>query len=881
MMRLQGINKMLRIDYDYGKLDFNQPITSKHIDWEVYKNKFIFVDEYRKLPQPRKDWFEKIWNDCTMFSYMFLRLDGVPLVLYPYQDIIINDPYRFKYFEAANQIGKVLDNDTDILTYNRGWVKNGELRVGDVVFGSDGNPTTILKVFPHKDWQFYKITFNDGSYIFAGKEHLWKCKTENERFRKEYRKGLKTWKNKTYNKWVVRRTDEIIDSGQYSPMSPRNGKEVSIPISNPVDIDTMGKLVIKPYLLGLLIGDGGYSNKGCVFTTDDEELVEGFRKDYKVIKFDHQQYRINGISKDLKSLGIQGGKSWNKFIPKRYLSSGIEDRKSLLRGLMDTDGSVYGKHSTLEFCTTSEQLKDDFKFLVNSLGGKLNKITKRKPFFYKDDAKIFGKEAYYIRFSVPFNPFKLRRKAVKFIPMKAHKYERIIKKIEKAHVGDGACIMVDNEDHTYLAGRDLIVTHNSITLDVVSVFDFTHEHKTGHNSAIVSKSLPQATHQMRRIKSLLDTASFEWKSSKGDTENMSVISLDIKDENGRKKWTNYLIVAPSSEGLLGYDLHQLNLDEFEFWDDDTKYFYEQIAEPRTYHTKGDICIFTNPNGQESFGAELNRIKLPDGTKKFHTYNFNFMDKPGNTQRDLDFASAGKTRSVVESTLLAIRSISSKNYFTPQEIEKSRDNSLTELDMVSKQPIFFLDVGAKHDQSVLVGGFVEYDNMQKDVHGNPVRHFYLPIIHTYPVGYPLARVVGSNVDVNDGWGYEKSVREYLEEWSQDGTQPMFGVDVTGNSGITPLFNTAGIYPQDIVFSGPKKSGMYQRFKYMMEKGLLHRIPSQAFDYQASHLEMQKTARGYLAIHHASEDDLDDIMDAVAGFIHLSDNPDCVEASLTVI
>ena len=132
--------------------------------------------------------------------------------------------------------------------------------------------------------------------------------------------------------------------------------------------------------------------------------------------------------------------------------------------------------------------------------------------------------------------------------------------------------------------------------------------------------------------------------------------------------------------------------------------------------------------------------------------------------------------------------------------------------------------------------------------------------------------------DDGWHYEKSVKEHLEEWSKDGSVPIFGVDVTGNSGISPLFQSIGIYPEDVTFSGPVKSGMYQRFKYFMEKGLMHRCKNDAWDYQAKHLIMKKGARGYLMVHHESEKDLDDAMDATAGLIHLAQPFDDVQYSV---
>lgn len=443
---------------------------------------------------------------------------------------------------------------------------------------------------------------------------------------------------------------------------------------------------------------------------------------------------------------------------------------------------------------------------------------------------------------------------------------------------------IGNERLTYYPHQDLIAqdTHRfiifraanqigkSLKLDCKAARNLIIDHGFPHNEAICSISLKQAGFQMIRIKDLLNSAQvFDWTEEKGDIDNMSMISCNIKDDNGKVKYSNKLIVTPAGEGLLGFDLHEINLDEFEFWTDiDLKWFMNQIAEPRTYHTKGRVHIYSNPNGADSFVAELERLSMQDGNRKYHTYVFNFIDKPGNTENELEVAKLGKTRAEIESTLLAIRTLSDRNYFTPDEIERSYDPYLTDIKMVGKQPFFFLDVGAKHDRCFLVGGYVEYEEEDDD---SDLPNLYIPIMHAYPVGYPLSRVVGSfsNEQDSDGWHYEKSVKEYYEEWSAGGVIPVLGVDVTGNSGIAPLLESVGISAVDTVFSGPAKSGFYQRFKWYMEKGLLHRMKNEIFDYEARHLEMKKSKRGYLQIHHEREDDLDDSCDAIAGLINLCD------------
>jgi hypothetical protein len=422
----------------------------------------------------------------------------------------------------------------------------------------------------------------------------------------------------------------------------------------------------------------------------------------------------------------------------------------------------------------------------------------------------------------------------------------------------------------------------SITLDVDAAIEFSKDHDKEWVGILVSKSLPQSQYQMDRIKQLLKSGNFEYRventddSKTGKKDNSFQISFTFYSPDGRPIYTNRLICCPPTGSALGYPCDCLWLDEFDFWKDiDQNWFIKQIAIPRTFETRGSIKIFTNPDGKKELWNLWNE-KDQKGNPVWHRYNFNYWDTPNASQDDFDFKSVGMTRSQIESTLLAIFSNSDSAFFSDDEIRRSYDSELTENKLYNKQPIFFLDVGAKHDQSVLIGGFVEPDE-----HNPRLKHFFAPIIQVYPVGYPLSRVIGSEVSDSDGWHHVKSVKDYLSDWSIDNINPIFGVDCTGNSGIVPLCRAHGINPIDVTMSGPVKSGMYQRYKYLMEKGLLHRTRSVEFEYQASHLEMKKSARGYLMIHHAREDDLDDTQDAMAGFIYLADNPNIFPVTMTLI
>ena len=68
--------------------------------------------------------------------------------------------------------GKALSNGTLIPTPN-GFTKIEDLEAGCVVYGLDGNETSVIGVYPQGIRPTYKITFKDGRSILADAEHEW------------------------------------------------------------------------------------------------------------------------------------------------------------------------------------------------------------------------------------------------------------------------------------------------------------------------------------------------------------------------------------------------------------------------------------------------------------------------------------------------------------------------------------------------------------------------------------------------------------------------------------------------------------------------------------------------------------------------------------
>ena len=74
---------------------------------------------------------------------------------------------------ASTGLGKALDNETILPTPN-GFRQVKDIKVGDMLFGADGKPTKVLKVFPQPEKkQVYIVRLTDGREVRCCKDHLW------------------------------------------------------------------------------------------------------------------------------------------------------------------------------------------------------------------------------------------------------------------------------------------------------------------------------------------------------------------------------------------------------------------------------------------------------------------------------------------------------------------------------------------------------------------------------------------------------------------------------------------------------------------------------------------------------------------------------------
>jgi len=321
---------------------------------------------------------------------------------------------------------KALGLDVPILTLN-GWVKMGDLSVGDKIVGSNGSETTVVGVYPQGEKEVFEVLTSDGGSVEATADHLWTVER------------LDTGKQKLMT------TADLI-----AELSKKQPKYTTLPELSPVQFPTKD-LPLDPYALGLLLGDGGLSQRSVRFANSD-----GLEKylPFDCTELPDNQFIVKGAVGVIKQLGLYGHLSVSKFVPDIYKFGDISQRLALLQGLLDTDGYVCKGNAV--FCTSSTRLRDDVVALVQSLGG--------KALVFNDGLRHNATtESFQISIKLPsgLTPFKANI---------AHKlgrwrkggqtHRRIIKSVTPTRTIETQCIKVDASDKLFVV-KDFILTHNT------------------------------------------------------------------------------------------------------------------------------------------------------------------------------------------------------------------------------------------------------------------------------------------------------------------------------------------------------------------------------------------------------------------------------------
>ncbi|MDN5919556.1 MAG: hypothetical protein L0I76_31395, partial [Pseudonocardia sp.] len=381
--------------------------------------------------------------------------------------------YRFRTVLTlvGRQNGKALDVDTPMLT-TAGWSTMGALREGDEVYHPDGHPTRVVGAYDTMHGHgCYRVTTTDGRSIVADADHLWTVQDVRRRTSTGPRGAAvrgRTWETLTTTQLVARGVTRGERECAYR--LPVQHAVTSKPADLPID----------PYLLGAWLGDG--ASTSAQLTVGDQDLVETIehveatgarivsRRRYRTawaVGFSLTAVqRREGFGTRARALGVWG----DKHIPDAYLTAGTEQRLALLQGLMDTDGSI-SVAGQAEFCATRRVLAEGVLYLARSLGWRAT---------MRESAATLGWREVGRRWRVCFTPeqgeavpFRLRRKVARVKAPSSRGGERhavSIAAIEPVESRPVRCIKVDREDGLFLAGRDLMPTHNTTLCKVLALW---------------------------------------------------------------------------------------------------------------------------------------------------------------------------------------------------------------------------------------------------------------------------------------------------------------------------------------------------------------------------------------------------------------------------
>lgn len=359
-----------------------------------------------------------------------LALEPFHVVYYTLLDMFAHGKIRKMIVQQPPQHGKALPIDTPILT-TKGWKAHGDLKPGDFVFGDDGKPKKVLFNFGKYMWHTMKMDFADGISVISAHEHLWKIYADHDNH-----KG---------------RQEEITETQDIFTKKHRRSPYIKADAVLDMPHKT---LPIDPYILGLWLGDGISAQGVIISGKQDVKSYTGIGE-IREVKDGYFRVLVPGLSRKLRLCGLLG----NKHIPADYFTASVEQRYELLRGLMDTDGTV-DKKGRCEFTQKDGTLANDVYILLRTLG--------IKPTKHIYDAILNGRRVGK-KMRLMFTPdknvqiFKLARKQAR-IDNKTANDRNDKKKFFIQAITENAdvmvnCIQVDGG--MYLAGMDLIPTHNS------------------------------------------------------------------------------------------------------------------------------------------------------------------------------------------------------------------------------------------------------------------------------------------------------------------------------------------------------------------------------------------------------------------------------------
>jgi replicative DNA helicase len=341
-------------------------------------------------------------------------------------------------------MGKSQPLDCKVRTRN-GWREMGTLQVGDSLASIDGTPSIVTGVFPQGVRQVYRISFSDGRSTECCEEHLWRVH---------------------HREWDEPR---VLDTKKIWEMLSRERYKHRLWIDQVSgDFGHSDPLPVDPWTLGALLAGGKLSGSSMVASNAADGMLARIRE-HEVMAIHGDAGRevavevsppTNPLIEGLRSLGLWGLQSHEKYIPRLYRDAKRAARRALLQGILDTDGCVE-KFGAVRYCTSSYRLAKDVVELVRSVGGWCTLNDKRTAYTYKEEKKAC-RPAYvvHIHHAEPRSLFLLSKNQARLPAVYGRSSKPVIVSVVPSRVAATQCISVSHPSKLYVTD-DYVVTHNT------------------------------------------------------------------------------------------------------------------------------------------------------------------------------------------------------------------------------------------------------------------------------------------------------------------------------------------------------------------------------------------------------------------------------------
>ncbi len=561
-----------------------------------------------------------------------------------YADILqqfIDGDLRKLIITVPPQHGKQLCIDTPVLT-SKGWKTHGALLSGDYVFHPSGKPIKVLNNIPQSEPCTLEFTFSDGSKIRCHENHEWTV-------------------IKGRRKTITLEANQFLNTPLYTGEKGKRGSRFiyQLPFVDCLQFDTMD-LHLDPYCLGAWLGDGGSSAPVIYEGAQDFSVLNHFDSLYSCSSYGvhkgttvkYKQYTSTAFHTGLKYYCLLD----NKHIPLDFLLCSKEQRLQLLAGLIDTDGSLHAPTGQYRFINTNKKLIDGVCMLLKSLGYTYS-LTSALP---RSNPNSYGIQDKQICYQIGFTPLdcipcKIPRKQSDKKPLRRRISLVAIRELSKHEYTKGNCIHVDSADGLYLAGSNLIPTHNS-ELATRRLPGFLVGKYPDKNTAIVSYSTDKARRFGRDIKRVIEQPEyknvFPHINLPHGNDSHYTNSADMVDIPNKDGQTGHLFFTGRGGGLTGETVDFLIMDDLYKNAAEANSpvirqniidWYDSVADSRLNNNSRQLIVFTRWHDRDLVGyikdtsdyeilETYEQLENPD-SNKWYILNFEALKTSKYTELD--------------------------------------------------------------------------------------------------------------------------------------------------------------------------------------------------------------------------------------------------------